>query len=201
MDDAKNEGGSLDLQVLRSLGEILTAEGQKIAIVAVGGSALILQGFVQRATQDIDIIALGRNPDEKGPGDIGPAEPIPEVLTGAITRIARDYGLPEDWMNTVVSMQLKTGLPPGFERRIHWDRYGGLWFGVADRYDLIFLKLFAAADSGGPESVHFQDLLALNPTDKELEDATEWVRSQDISHGFRIIVGQVVDHVRKNLKR
>ncbi|MGB2894901.1 MAG: DUF6036 family nucleotidyltransferase [Anaerolineales bacterium] len=201
MDDAKNEGGSLDLQVLHSLGEILTAEGQKIAIVAVGGSALILQGFVQRATQDIDIIALGRNPDEKGPGDIGPAEPIPEVLTGAITRIARDYGLPEDWMNTVVSMQWKTGLPPGFERRIHWDRYGGLWFGVADRYDLIFLKLFAAADSGGPESVHFQDLLALNPTDKELEDATEWVRSQDISHGFRIIVGQVVDHVRKNLKR
>jgi hypothetical protein len=198
MDDAKNQGESLDLQVLRSLGEILTAEGQKIAIVAVGGSALILQGFVQRATQDIDIIAVGRNPDEGGPGDIGPAEPMPEVLARAIARIARDYGLPEDWMNTIVSMQWKTGLPPGFERRVHWDRYGGLWFGVADRYDLIFLKLFAAADSGGPESVHFQDLLALNPTDKELEDAAEWVSSQDISREFKLIVRQVVDHVRQN---
>jgi len=198
MDNVKNEGESLDLQVLRSLGEILAAEGQKIAIVAVGGTALILQGFVLRATQDIDIIALGRNPDEEGPGEIGPAEPIPEVLTRAIARIARDYGLPEDLMNTVVSMQWETGLPPGFERRVHWDRYGGLWFGVADRYDLLFLKLFAAADRGGPESVHFQDLLALNPTDKELEDAGEWVRSQDTSPEFKNIVEQVIDHVRKN---
>jgi hypothetical protein len=101
-------------------------------------------------------------------------------------------------MNTVVSMQWKTGLPPGFEERIHWVRYGSLWFGVADRYDLLFLKLFATADSGGPESVHFQDLLALNPTDRELEDASEWVRSQDISTEFKKIVKQVVDHVRKN---
>jgi hypothetical protein len=199
MDDTKDEGASLDLQPLRSLGEILAAEGQMIAVVAVGGSALILQGFVQRATQDIDIIALGRNPDDEGPGDIGPAEPTPGVLTRAIARIARDYGLPEDWMNILVSMQWKTGLPPGFERRIHWDRFSGLWFGVAGRYDLIFLKLFAAADSGGPESVHFQDLLALHPTDEELEDAADWVQSQDTSHEFRNIVGQVVDHVRKNL--
>lgn len=198
MDNAKNQGESLDLQVLRALGEILTAEGQMIAIIAVGGSALILQGFVQRATQDIDIIALGKNPGEEGPGDIGPAEPMPEVLSQAIARIARDYGLPEDWMNTAVSMQWKTGLPPGFESRVHWGRSGGLWFGVADRYDLIFLKLFAAADSGGPESVHFQDLLALNPTDQELEDAAEWVSSQDTSREFKLIVGQVVDHVRRN---
>jgi hypothetical protein len=198
MDEPKNEGEGLDLQVLHSLGEILTAEGQKIAIVAVGGSALKLQGFVQRATQNIDIIALGKNPDEEGPGDIGPAEPIPAVLAQAIARIARDYGLPQDWMNTEVSMQWKTGLPLGFERRVHWTRYGGLWFGNADRYGLIFLKLFAAADRGGPESVHFQDLLALNPTERELEDAAEWVQSQDTSHEFGIIVGQVVDHVRQN---
>lgn len=198
MDDAHNEGESLDMQALRSLGDILAAGGHKIAIVAVGGSALIWQGFVQRATQDIDIIALGRNPDEEGPGNIGPAEPVPEVLSRAIARIARDYALPADWMNTVVSMQWKTGLPPGFEERIHWVRYGGLWFGVADRYDLLFLKLFAAVDSGGPGNVHFQDLLALNPTDKELEDASEWVRLQDISMGFKKIVEEVVDYVRRN---
>lgn len=198
MDNANNEGESLDLQALRSLGEILTDEGETIAVVAVGGLALILQGFVERVTQDIDIIALGRNPDEEGPGDIGPAEPLPEVLSQAIARTARDYGLPANWMNTLVSMQWKTGLPPGFERRIHWERYGGLWFGVADRYDLLFLKLFAAADSGGPESVHFQDVLALKPSDKELEDAAEWVRSQDTSSEFKNIVEQVVDHVRKN---
>ncbi|MDF1500776.1 MAG: DUF6036 family nucleotidyltransferase [Anaerolineales bacterium] len=198
MDNMNFEGESLDLRALHSLGELLAAEGEKIAIVAVGGYALILQGIVQRATQDIDIIALGRNPDEEGPGDIGPAEPVPEVLSRAIARIARDYGLPADWMNTVVSMQWKTGLPPGFEERIHWTRYGGLWFGVADRYDLLFLKLFAAADSGGPDSVHFQDLLALNPTNRELEDASEWVRSQDTSTQFKKIVEQVVDHVRKS---
>ena len=159
---------------------------------------MILQGYVQRATQDINIIALGRTPDEEGPSVIGPAEPVPEVLTRAIAGIARDYILPADWMNTVVSMQWMRGLHPGFEERIHWARYGGLWFGVADRYDLLFLNLFAAADSGETDSVNFQDLLALNPTDRELEDASEWVRSQDMSTEFKTIVEQVVDHVRKN---
>jgi hypothetical protein len=101
-------------------------------------------------------------------------------------------------MKTTVCLQWKMGLPPGLEERVHWRRYGGLWLGTADRYDLIFLKLYAAADSEGPSSVHYQDLLALKPTHEELEAAAQWVTSQDPSPQFARIVGQVLDQAKKN---
>jgi len=189
--------GSAVLRALRALGEILASQGKSIAVVAVGGAALILHGFVQRTTRDIDIIALCRDPGEAKPMKIEPPEPMPEPLSQAILRVARDYGLPRDWMNAVVGMQWKTGLPPGFAERIHWERYGGLWFGIADRHDLIFLKLFAAADSAGPSSVHFQDLMALEPTESELKEASDWVRSQDTSPEFARILEQVLDHAKR----
>lgn len=190
--------GSAVLGALQALGEVLASQGESIAVVAVGGAALILQGFVQRTTQDIDIIALARDPGEMMPKAIEPPEPLPESLSQAIIRVARDFGLPEDWMNTVVGLQWKTGLPPGFAERIHWERYDGLWFGVADRYDLTFLKLFASVDSEGPSSVHFQDLMALDPTEGELSEAAEWVRSQDTSPEFAQILEEVLEYAKRD---
>jgi hypothetical protein len=102
-------------------------------------------------------------------------------------------------MNAVVGLQWQTGLPPGLERRLHWRRYGGLAVGLADRYDLIFLKLYAAADSGGPSSIHFQDLVALRPTETELVAATNWTRGQDPTSAFSDILEQVIAHVRRSL--
>ena len=128
--------------------------------------------------------------------DIEPPDRLPNALVGAIERVARDFGLPADWMNAVVGLQWKTGLPPGFEQRIHWRRYGGLWIGFADRYDLIFFKLYAAADSEGPRSVHYQDLLALRPAQEELNAAATWARSQDPSPEFDQVLNQVLEHVK-----
>jgi len=34
---------------------------------------------------------------------------------------------------------------------------------------------------------HVQDLLALKPTEKEMEEATKWVLTQDVSEGFRLV--------------
>jgi hypothetical protein len=92
-------------------------------------------------------------------------------------------------------MQWNTGLPPGFARRVHWERYAGLWVGLADRLDLIYLKLFAAADDVGPQSRHFQDLLALAPNAGELSQAREWIKTQDIAPEFTRIVDEVIAHV------
>jgi hypothetical protein len=160
-------------------------------VVAVGGTALILQNIVERTTRDIDIIAIARDLGESKPTEIESPYPFPETLVLAISKVARDFGLPDDWMNSTVGLQWKTGLPPGFTERIHWQKFDTLWFGVADCYDLIFLKLYAAADSEGPSSVHFQDLLALRPTEIELKEAAEWVRSQDTSPQFAEILEQV----------
>jgi hypothetical protein len=47
--------------------------------------------------------------------------------------------------------------------------------------------------------VHFQDLLALRPTEIELKEAAEWVRLQDTSPQFAEILEQVLDHAIRNL--
>lgn len=185
---------------LRALGEILASQGEHAAVVVVGGTALIMQGFVERATRDVDVIAISRDPPGRERKAIESPEPLPEALLRAISRVARDYNLPDNWMNTTAGLQWKTGLPTGFEERIHWEQYGGLWLGLAGRYDLIFLKLYAAADSEGPSSVHYQDLMALQPTDEELDAAARWVRSQDPSAPFARILDQVLEHAKNNEK-
>jgi alkylation response protein AidB-like acyl-CoA dehydrogenase len=186
------------IAALRALGEILDSQGETVAVVVLGGAALIMQGFVARVTQDVDVIAISRETQELKNRDIEPPEPLPEPLVRGILRVARDFNLPDDWMNTTIGLQWKTGLPPGFSGRIHWEQYGGLWLGLADRYDLIFLKLFAAADSEGPSSVHYQDLMALHPTHDELGAAAQWVRSQDPSPLFAKIIDQVLEHAKSD---
>lgn len=184
--------------VLRALGEILASQWEHAAVVVVGGTALIVQGFVTRTTRDVDVIAISRDPTDRDRKAIEPPEPLPESLLRAISRVARDYNLPDDWMNTTAGLLWKTGLPPKLEERIHWEQYDGLWLGLADRYDLIFLKLYAAADSEGPSSVHYQDLMALQPTNEELDAAAQWVRSQDPSAPFARILNQVLEHAKSN---
>lgn len=184
---------------LSAVGELLAAEGVEVGIVVVGGMALNLLGLVNRTTTDVDVLAIVQGQNDVRGIMLAPPEPLPEPLRRAIVRVARDFQLPEDWMNTVVGLQWQTGLPPGLERRLHWRRYGGLTVGLVDRYDLIFLKLYAAADNGGPSSVHFQDLLALHPTEKELEAAGAWVREQDPTPAFSVIVQQVIAHARQRI--
>ena len=196
--EASSHDAPTILQALKAVGELLAAEGEAAGIVIVGGTALILQGFVERLTEDVDVIAITHEPRDASGSRIGRAEPLPQPLTTAIARVARDFNLPETWMNSTVTAQWDQGLPPGFEERIHWQKYGGLVVGVAHRRDLIFLKLYAAVDSEGPESVHYQDLLALRPSHEELEGAATWVRAQDTSVEFASMLDEVVSHVRRD---
>ncbi len=124
---------------------------------------------------------------------------MPEILIGAVKTVARDLGLAENWLNTGPALQWSAGLPPDLQSRIHWRRYSGLWVGIVDRYDLIFFKLFAAADSSGPGSVHYRDLIALRPTPIELKAAGSWVESQDASPEFALVLEQVNATVRRDL--
>ncbi len=134
-------------RALGAVGELLGTERAEVGIVVVGGTALNLLGIVERTTRDVDVLAIVRDGPAVGRVVLAPPDPLPVPLRRAITTVARDFGLSEEWMNTVVGLQWQTGLPPGLERRLHWRRYGGLTVGLADRYDLIFifLKLYAAA--------------------------------------------------------
>lgn len=178
---------------------MLAAEGVRAAVVIAGGAALNLLGIVKRVTRDVDVLALGRLGEVGVPTGLDPPEPLPEPLARAIRKVARDLRLPQDWMNAKMGGQWETGLPPGLSARVRWREYGGLAVGVVDRYDLIFFKLYAAADDVGPASVHYKDLLALRPDEAELRAAEKWVRDQDPSPGFGASLEAVVARLRADV--
>ena len=86
-------------------------------MVVVGGAALQHLGIVERTTADVDVIALGVGTG--GNIRLAQPEPIPPALERAIATVARDLGLPRNWMNTMVASQWKTGLPPHSPARPH----------------------------------------------------------------------------------
>ena len=179
-------------ELLTALGSHLSEAGSSAGIVVVGGSSLARMGWVERTTHDIDVIAQATMTGDTW--ELLSPDPLPESLLAAVARVARDFGLPNDWLNTTIGAQWQRGLPPGFVDEIVWRRYGALDVGFAGRRGLIALKLFAAVDQG-PGSVHLQDLQALGPTDAELEQAAEWVSAQDAAEDFPRLVQEVVAHV------
>jgi hypothetical protein len=202
-----NSGAIIEL-ALERLAERLAFAGDHYAVVVLGGAALNLLGIVERATSDVDLIAFGVSGQEGRLEVREPPAPLPEPLARAIATVARDMDLDTGWMNTGPALQWKQGLPPGLAGRLQWVHYGpadaptlGLDVGLVSRYDLVFFKLYAAADHATTRSVHYKDLLALVPTNDELRAAAEWVRPQNASPAFHDILDQLVDHVRRQIAK
>jgi hypothetical protein len=164
-------------ELLSALGDQLAADGVSYELVVIGGSALLALGLVDRATNDVDVVAL----------TIGtilvPAQPFPPPLVAARDRVARDFDLPERWLNPGPTSLLDFGLPVGFMERIVTRTYGpALSVHFASRLDQIHFKLYAAVDQGAGR--HEADLRALDPTPDELLAAARWTRQHDPSPGF-----------------
>lgn len=196
-------GGSDIRTALGRVAEFLAGKGEAFAIVILGGAALNLLGVVERETIDVDILAVGLPEDRSVPRQIvePPPRPLSQALVLAIHQVAEELGLAEAWMNIGPALQWRSGLPPGLAARIEWRTFGdALDVGIVSRYDLIFFKLFAAADDSGTDSVHYKDLLALNPTPPELRAAADWVRGQDASEAFAEILERVVTDVSRQLR-
>jgi hypothetical protein len=173
-------------RLLSALGEQLQHAGHRYRLVVVGGSALLALGLLARATKDVDVVAF-----ESDGQMIAPPKPLPDGLIQARDRVSRDFGLPEEWLNTGPSSLLELGLPEGFEGRLERREYGAaltVWF--ASRLDQIHLKLYAVVDQGPGR--HEADLRALGPTGEELVTAARWARSHDPSEGFRSVLVQVL---------
>jgi hypothetical protein len=188
-------------QALTLVGELLAVDGHEFAVAIIGGAALNLLGIVDRTTADVDILAFATLPSAGAPDHVTltePPQPLPEPLDRAARIVARDLGLDPGWLNAGPALQWRAGLPPGLAKRVEWRRYAALWVGIVARYDLIFFKLFAAADATGTQSVHDQDLIAMRPTSAEIDAAAAWVRTQDASPEFHNILDRVVSHVRKS---
>ncbi len=186
-------------ELLNAVGLHLEAQESEAAIVVVGGATLSVLRIVDRTTKDVDVIAQAIRDDDDNWTLTSPA-PLPEALQSAVSLVGRDYGLASDWLNTEVGAQWHRGLPDSILQDTEWRRYAALWVGFVGRQTLITLKLFAAVDRS-PESVHYQDLLALQPTTSELATAEEWVVGQDTSEHFPKLIQDVITHVRRDLQR
>jgi hypothetical protein len=163
---------------LHTLGELLAHRAAPTGLVLVGGGALVLLGLLERSTRDLDVVA------RIDTGALAEAEPLPPALQAAVTEVAVALDLAPDWLNTGPAALLRLGLPEGFAQRAHRRRYGALEIWLADRYDQIHLKLYAAADHWPARSRHLVDLRALRPTAAELRAAADWCRSHDPSVAF-----------------
>ena len=192
--------GTKDIeQALQAVGELVAAAGESYSIVILGGAALNLLGVIERATRDVDILAFASDPDGPDRGElVTPPKPLPEPLVKAIRTVAGDFGLADNWLNTGPALQVKAGLPDGLASRIKWRDYAALHVGLTSPHDLIAFKLFAAADDR-PGGRHARDLIALRPTDQQLDAAAIWVKGQDANqHEFPAIVDKVVTYVRED---
>jgi len=168
-------------RILQALGEQLSAGGSRFELVAIGGSALLSLGLIDRRTRDVDLVALLEDDQLVTP------KPLPPALVEARDRVARDFGLDEDWLNAAPSSLLDFGLPDGFLGRVETRTFGpALTVHFASRLDQIHFKLYALVDQGPGK--HEADLKSLAPTRDELLQAAAWARTHDPSEGFRTML-------------
>ena len=173
MDEAQTQ------QLFSALGEQLAARGEQFGLVVIGGSGLLALGLTSRVTRDVDVVAL-----ISGGRVLANPRPLPPALIEARDQVARDFNLPEDWLNATPADLLDFGLPDGFVDRLERRDYGqALSVHLASRFDQIHFKLYEMVDQGAGK--HEADLRALEPNRDELLAAAGWTRTHDPSEGFR----------------
>jgi len=175
---------------LEVLGQLLTDRDQHYEVVAIGGGSLLLLGQIDRTTKDIDLVALMNS------GHLISADPLPSGLLQAVEDVGNTLGLGKEWLNIGPASLFEMGLPSGFQDRMHKRCYHGLTVYLADRFDQICFKLYAAVDQGR-YSKHFADLRILQPTREELRAAKGWCITHDVSEPFAIDLEQAVTELEK----
>jgi hypothetical protein len=170
---------------LLMLGQRLARSKQYYEVVAIGGASLMLLGYIDRTTRDLDLVAVMEG------GCLISAQPLPQELLKEIKAVGTALGIGTDWVNGGPTSLLASGLPKGFEERLIKRCYEGLTIHFASRLDQIYFKLYAAVDHG-PASKHFADLKRLEPTYKELISAQKWCVTQDVSPEFSVALKQAL---------
>lgn len=168
---------------LEMLGQRLAREKKQYEVVAIGGASLVLLGYIDRSTKDLDLVALIED------GCLISAKPLPDGLIKEISAVGTALEMGEYWVNGGPTSLLEAGLPEGFEGRLITRIYHGLKVHFAGRLDQICFKLYAAVDQG-PGSKHFSDLKQLKPIQKELSIAEKWCLTQDVSIEFSAMLSE-----------
>lgn len=171
-------------QILEALAAQMKEQGlPHLELLICGGSALNIVGFLERTTKDVDVVAMIER-DIKGKILLHKGSEAIKKITDAITKVTRDFNLPDGWMNSGPESVLDFGLPKGFEDRVETKEYSDkLTLHFLGRLDQICFKLYAAVDQGAGK--HLDDLTKLKPTSEEIETAARWSMTHDVSEPYK----------------
>jgi len=164
-----------DLELaLSALDEMLKSA---LDVYLIGGAAVIAHGVQGRGTMDIDAIF---------------PESFPEEVEEQIGRVGLKLRLPDHWFNTMPSRDLRFLRSGWRDRSITVFHGKRLFVRALGRADLLGLKLAAALDRREPDR---SDILALKPTDEEMEIARLWAREYDANPDWP----DAIDHLAKEI--
>jgi len=181
-------------KVLTALSEQLGAEGVvHLEMLVCGGTALNILGYVKRITKDVDVIAfVDKNKD--GLTILSKASPLKPALIKAAEKVKRDFDLPDTWLNAEPASVMDFGLPEGLMDRVESRTFGKyLVIHFLTRLDQIHFKLHAAVDQSGGK--HYDDLIELKPTKRELEKAARWSMTHDPSEGYKTVLKDFLEKI------
>lgn len=166
-------------EVLTALSHELSPEKGAKVLYICGGAALNLLGISSRQTADIDVLSPKLDQD----------------LKVAATRVAAQLGLKDGWLNNgpddllnYLDKNWKDRATPVFET-------AQLKVYSLDRQNLLNSKIWAACD----RLEDIPDVVAMAPTEEELEKAKEWVLQCDASEIWPDIVEQCLAEIKKRL--
>lgn len=132
------------IQALARLGALCSSSTE---IVLAGGAALILAGYIDRGTED---------------GDVIHSEPRLTDLEAVLATVAEERDLPGAWLNDGVKAWADV-LPPDFATRLEEvGVFGNLRVRRLGRLDLLVMKLFALRDQD------LEDVAAMAPAEEEV---------------------------------
>jgi hypothetical protein len=161
-----------------------------VRLLCCGGAGLNVLEIISRPTKDVDILA------QVGEGHaLLPARAFSPEMEVAVAKTAIHFGLASDWINSASSILLQRGLPPGLVERsaANARQYGPcLRIQFIARIDQVALKLNAAMDPLEGRR-HADDLVAMSPTEEELNHGLAWLLSWQSSDAFKIRLSYIVE--------
>lgn len=134
-------------ELILALERLGTLCGAGTEIVLAGGAALILAGYIERGTDD---------------GDVIHSEPKLADLEDVLAIVAEERDLPGAWLNDGVKAWADV-LPPDFPDRLEevgW--FGNLRVRRLGRLDLLVMKFFAL------RAQDLEDISAMAPEEEEI---------------------------------
>lgn len=147
------------LRLLSELGTRLDAQGVSVEIYVVGGTAMMLAYNRERLTRDIDATWITTSSKET------------DVLEAVVDQMARDHGLPRDWLNDRVRSMLPRMHDP---EQIEALSVPGLKVTVASPRHLLAMKARAARDARDLDDiVALCELLGLSSVEDVLATADD----------------------------